>query len=111
MPEDMKPTIVTVADTRGSGASGQVIETGHPVVIHAVAPWKIILVRALKTGLDTFNGGLTGSTLASITNLASFSDVFTVGLWLVLGSTLASAGRNTYEYLAQWDQKHPTFTA
>jgi hypothetical protein len=109
--DDLAPTIVTLPDARGSGASGRVLSTGHPMEIHRVAAWKIITVRAVKAGIDSLLGALTGSTAGAMMQWGEFADLFTIGLSISAGTVVFSALRNTAEYLQQWDQKHPTFTA
>ena len=111
MPDPIEPVIVTVAGTRGSGESGPVTSTGHPVELHVVAPWKIIAVRAAKAGIDTILGAVGGSTVGAALKWGEFGDLFTIGLSVAAGAVVISVLRNTAEYLALWDQKHPTFTA
>lgn len=111
MPDEQKPLIVTVPEMRGSGTPGQVTADGHPVVLHVVPAWKIIVVRSIKSGVDTLLGTLGGSTAGTLLGWGDFQSLFLVGLSVSGGAVVVAALRNTAEYLNQWDQKHPTFTA
>jgi hypothetical protein len=105
------PLVVSVPASAGT-ASGLVTEDKRPVILHAIEPIVLVLVRASKTFIDT----LLAST--AITQVApAVFDAHSFGASVKIAAAVAAVAagvtalRTIGELLTKWDQSHPTLAA
>lgn len=103
MPPETPDPISTVVVRRAS-------RTGAlpDVIVQAMSPFAIILVRAARVYLQTAVGLVTTGALAGtlVPAAAVFSD-WRIALSVAIGPALVCAAQNTIELLARLDEKLP----
>lgn len=72
------------------------------VVLKALSPWKIVLIRTARVFCQTLSGA---------SGVATFSNLLTFKAAVIIAASTAgvTALQNTTELLAKWDQSFPEF--
>lgn len=103
---DIEPTISTVVVRRDEGVHTTTMAAtpyGHPdVVLKALNPWKIVLIRSARVFFQTLAGSI---------GVATFGDLVSLKAAVIIAASTAgvTALQNTAELLARWDQSFPEF--
>jgi hypothetical protein len=101
---DIEPTIATVVVKRDEGVNSTTMAAtpyGHPdVVLKALNPWKIVLIRSARVFFQTLAGSI---------GVASFGDLVSIKTAVIIAASTAgvTALQNAAELLAKLDQSYP----
>jgi hypothetical protein len=115
--------VVSVVPERGRLEAGEVLEgetpAGQPNVETRVLPWwKLVVVRALRTAIQTFLASMgvamVGPVVPGLSDLFGLSAFYEKALLAVVVAIIAavfSALQNIWELLGKIDQSHPELRA
>lgn len=102
---ETEPIKTLVVQRQDSITTTQLAETPGQtpnVVLTALKPWKIVLIRTARVFFQTLSGS---ATVASFTDVVSFKGA----VLIAASAAVATAIQNTAELLAKWDQSFPEF--
>ncbi len=109
------PVVVTVASTSALGTGSGLVETpmGQPnIFVKVIDPFKVVMVRAGRTFLQTLLATLLGAvTVPAALGATDFSHALLHGASLSVGATVICIIQNLVELLNNLDQSHPTLTS
>lgn len=99
--EDKIATLVVKREDGITATTTAETPAGHPdIVVKALSPWKIVIIRTARVFIQSLVGGVT---VSSLTNVASMKAAF-----IFAGSTAAiTMLQNIAELLARLDQTVP----
>ena len=105
---DPTPTVVTVSASSLS-AGRRSNDAPARYVVRVLQPLTIVLVRALRTFLQTLLGTLTAG-MMGVMPAQDFLHLLRVCASISVASGVVSLLQNTIELLGRLDQSHPTLT-
>lgn len=107
----LPPTVVTVSAFSTGTGSGLVRADGHPVIIQAIQPLMIILVRATRVFLQTLVGLITAGLAApKALPAADFLHLVILCASISVAPAAMCVLQNAIELLSKLDQKYPSLT-
>lgn len=106
MPDTVTNPISTLVvrrnDTIASTQLAETLGSSPDVMLKAISPWKIVLIRTARVFVQTLSGSVT---VATFSNLLSLK-----GAVIIAASTAGvTALQNTAELLIKLDQSYPEF--